>query len=236
MGHYGKLQEKTIALKLRYKGYSYSEILKKIKVSKDTLSRWCRDIVLTDYQKQRLINNKIFGQKKGSLIAAENKKRLRIMETQTIYKESAKQIGSINLREKFIAGISLYAGEGDKTDSQVGFSNSNPDLIKFMMWWFRKFCKISEDKYRGSLWLHQGLDEKKAKIFWANIIGIPLSQFNKTYIAKNKPYSKKIRKNIHKYGVFAIRFSNAIIHRRIMGWISALFHDRIPSTNIDIPL
>lgn len=231
MGYFGKLEEKISAQKLRKKGYSYSEIQTKIHVSKDTLSRWCRDIQLTQDQLIRLINKKKNGQKKGSIVAAQNKRNSRIIKTKEIHEESAKQVGMFTIRDKFISGVSLYAGEGDKTDSQVGFSNTNPDLIEFMIWWFRRFCKISENKYRGSLWLHQGLDEEKAKIFWSKLTNIPLSQFNKTYIAQSKPHSNKIRKNIHQYGVFAIRFSNAVIHRRIMGWISALFHDKIPSVH-----
>jgi len=42
MSYAGKLEEKNKAIALRKKGYSYSEILKKVDVSKDTISRWCR--------------------------------------------------------------------------------------------------------------------------------------------------------------------------------------------------
>lgn len=236
MGYFGKLEEKYFAQKLRRNGYSYSEIQKKVAVSKDTISRWCKDIKLSKKQKLRLINNKISGQKKGSVIAAVNKRRLRITRTAVIHKKAFQQIGTMNKRERLISGISLYAGEGDKTDSQVGFSNTNPRLIKFMMDWFKEFCAIPFEKYRGAIWLYEGLDETKAKLFWSQMTGIPLDQFQKTYIAKNKVNSKKVRKNIHPYGVFAIRFNSAEIHRKIMGWILALFNGKIPSTNIDIPL
>lgn len=127
-----------------------------------------------------MISKKISGQRKGSIIAAENKRKLRIKQTIDIQNESSKQIGKLSNRDKFISGIALYSGEGDKTDSQVGFSNTNPMLIKFMISWFRTYCSIPEEKYRGSLWLHQGLNEKKAKIFWSELTNIPLSQFNKT--------------------------------------------------------
>ncbi len=48
-----KLKEKKKARKLRKKGKSYSEILKKVKVSKSTLSVWLRDIKLTAEQKTK---------------------------------------------------------------------------------------------------------------------------------------------------------------------------------------
>lgn len=231
MGYIGRLKDKLLAQKFRRRGYSYSQILKYITVSKDTLSRWCRDIKLTNKQKKNLMKRKILGQKKGSIIAAENKRRIRIETISRIYKLAKTDLGGLNIRDKFIAGISLYAAEGNKTDDQGGFSNSDPKLIKFMMSWFKKFCKVTPDKFRGAIWLHEGRDESKAKKFWSDLAGIPMNQFYKTYIAKNKKDSKKIRKNIHQYGVFAIRFNHTESQRRIMGWISALFNGNIPSVH-----
>ena len=46
MGYIGKLKEKKLAIKLRRKGYSYREIQKKVKVSKGSLSLWCRGVIL----------------------------------------------------------------------------------------------------------------------------------------------------------------------------------------------
>lgn len=232
MGYYGKIEDKLIAQDLRKRGFSYKEILGRVKVSKDSISRWCRDIKLTKGQKERLMNNKKIGQKKGSIIAANNKRLQRITNTRNIYIIAKKQIGRLSKRDRFIAGLSLYAGEGNKTDGQVGFSNSDPNLIKFMMEWFREFCKaIPLEKYRGALWIHEELDDILAEQFWSDITDIPMNQFHKTYIAKNKINSKKIRKNIHKFGVFAIRSSNSKIQRKIMGWIFALFNGKIPKAH-----
>lgn len=65
------------------------------------------------------------------------------------------------------------------------------------------------------------------KLIWSDLTGIPLNQFHKTYIAKIKKNSKKIRKNIHEYGVVSIKFSGSDKHRRIMGWIYALVGGKI---------
>lgn len=227
MGYFGKLEDKLQAQELRRKGLSYKEILQTLHVSKSTISLWCRDIELTEEQKLRLLNNKEFGQRKGSQVAAYNKRIKRIKRTEKIREEAIKELGNLAHRDKFISGIALYAAEGDKTDGKGGFSNSDPKLIKFMVDWFLKFAKIPMDNLRGAIWIHEGLDERKARQFWSGLTGIPPKQFNKTYIARIKSDSKKIRKNIHQYGVFAIRFSNSAIHRRIMGWIYALFGDRI---------
>lgn len=233
MGYFGRLEDKIKVQNLRRQGLSYKEILNTIIISKDTISRWCRDIPLTEKQKLRLLSNKQFGQKKGSQVAADNKRRKRIERTKLIRKQARIEMGDLDDRDKFIAGIALYAGEGDKSDGGVGFSNADPKLIKFMIDWFLQFTGVPMSKVRGALWLHEGLSETKAKEFWSNITGIPLGQFRKTYIAKDKKDSRKIRKNIHQYGVFAIRFSDSAIHRKIIGWIYALFTDII-SQNIPL--
>lgn len=230
MGYVGKLNLKLKAQTLRRQGLSYGAIFSKVRVSKDTLSRWCRDIVLTKDQQIQLTRNKVFGQTKGSLIAAENKRKARIARTKSIFRRAKEELGSLSKRDRFIMGIALYAAEGSK--GAGGFSNSDPHIIRFMMKWFREFCKVPLSKFRGAIWLHEGLSERKAKKFWSTLTGIPEYQFHKTYIAENKKNSRKIRKNIHQFGVFAIRFTDAERQRRIMGWISALFYGRIHSSNL----
>jgi len=49
-----QLKEKIRAIELRKMGKSYGAILKKVDVSKGTLSVWLRDIKLTLEQKERL--------------------------------------------------------------------------------------------------------------------------------------------------------------------------------------
>ena len=90
-----------------------------------------------------------------------------------------------------------------------------------MMGWLRFYCAVPENKFRMSLYLHDNLDEKKAKQFWADLTKIPLAQFGKSYIVKNKP--DRLRKTKHIYGVARITASNANLHRKIMGWIAGLF-------------
>lgn len=227
MGYSGKLQEKLLAQNLRSQGYSYGQILQKIPVSKDTISKWCRDIHLSPLQKEKLLQNKKLGQKKGSLVAAENKRQERLNEIQILHNEARNFIGSLSEREMFLVGVALYAGEGTKMDKHVAFSNADPKLILFMTDWFRIFTKVSEERLRGRIWLHDGLDEEKAKNFWSVLTHISEDQFIKTYITKQAVGKTSTKKNIHEYGVFSVSFSDARIHRKIMGWISGLFDDKM---------
>ncbi len=222
MGYQGKYQEKQLAINLRSQGLSYSEIYKHITVSKDTLSRWCRDVLLDDNQIKLLQQKRINGGQKGGIVASENKKRKRIKITERITRDAIIEIGRLNDREIFLVGVALYLGEGLKGDCEVGFTNGNTKVIEFMMFWFRKVCKVAESKFRGQIWIHDNLDMVKAKHFWHKLTGIPLSQFRKTYIAKNNNNSKKIRKQIHENGIFAIKISDVKLQRRILGWCAGI--------------
>jgi hypothetical protein len=225
MGYYGKIDEKQLAQKLRRRGFSYGQILQQITVSKDTISRWCKDIPLSEPQKAALLKRKKFGQKKGSLIAAENKQRERIQKTKIIYSVCKKELGLLKSRDKFIAGVALYAAEGHKADRQGGFTNSDPRLISFMINWFLTYPKIPMSKLRGAIWIHEGLDMEKAKKYWANLTDIPANQFHKTYIVKN--HKNKTRKIVNENGIISIRFTDSEKHRKIMGWISAMLDAKI---------
>ncbi len=222
MGYVGKLAEKKKARKLRKQGKSYSEILKEVDAAKSTISRWCKDIVLTDEQIERLRNKSTVGARKGGLIAARSKRLNRIKRTKKLLRAGKAKVGGLTKRERFIAGIGLYLGDGNKGDSKVGFSNSNPNIISFMVNWFREFCEVSNSRYRGQVWIHENQNEKIAREFWSEVTDIPVSQFKKSYIVKNKKDSKKVRKNKHPYGVFSIRISSASTQRRILGWMAGV--------------
>lgn len=194
MGYSGKLSEKVKAQELRKKGLSYQEILQYIHVSKGTVSNWCKDIELSSLQKEQLLYKKLFGQKRGSLIAAENKRKARIIRTQEIYKIALQEIGLVTERDHFMLGLSLYAAEGDKTDRKGAFTNADPRLIVFMMNWFRTVCKVPLSKLRGAIWIHEENDREKAKYYWSTLTGIPINQFHKTYVPKRKRIVRRLER------------------------------------------
>ncbi len=222
MGYSGYLKLKQKAITLRKKGLSVRNIQKELKVSKSSVSIWTRDVKLTKKQLLRLYKNKLNGRIKGSFINAKKQQEERIRKTLELHRIGMQEVGKLSKRDKFIIGIALYSGEGTKSDRNCGFANSDPSLIKFMAYWFREFCKVQESKLRGSLWIHENLDRIKAERFWSKLTKIPLKQFQKTYIVEQK--RRNIRKNIHEYGVFSIRFTDATIHRKIMGWIKGILN------------
>lgn len=214
---------KTNALKLRKSGLSLSEIQEKIRVSKSTLSLWCREVKMTKRSLKRLDKRKSEGSKKGRALGRQKNINKRIEEIKLQQRIGRETVGKLSRRDAFVIGIALYAAEGGKKGKHISFANTDPEIIKFMMEWFRTFCRIPDDKFRGAIWIHQNLDAEKAKNYWSRLTKIPLSQFHKTYMAENKTESKKIRKTKHEFGVFSIRICNLKTLRLIMGWMSGIF-------------
>ncbi len=225
MGYYGRLDLKAKAQMLRQQGKSYGEIMVNLHLSKSTVSDWCKNVPLTQDQIRKLYENKKTGALKGSIIAARLKQEKRKVETEEFFKKGKQEVGGLTKRDKFMAGIAFYASEGTKSDRGCAFANANPLIIRFMVRWFREFGKVSKDKFHGAIWLHAGLNETKAKGYWSKIANIPVS--HKTYIALDKKDSKKIRKNIHEFGVFTFYVSDVKLARVIRGWIGGILQTRM---------
>lgn len=216
----GKLNLKIKAQALRKQGLSIKDIRNKLDVSLSSVSLWVRDIKLTNKQLKNLYENKRTGSLRGSIIAAQNKIKKRELLTEQLKKESKKELGELSKRDRFIIGITIYAGEGGKTDRDISIVNSDFRLIRFMMEWFKDFCHVPMDKFRGSVYIHDNLNERKAKIFWSKLTNIPLSQFTKSYIVKNN--KNRLRNTKHLNGIFRIKITNANLHRRIIGWVDGI--------------
>jgi len=205
-----KLKEKIEAIYLRKLGKSYSEIRRQINVSRSTLSLWLRDIELTPEQKAQLR-----GRQKSRYEGAKANQRKRIEKTKKIIGESQKEAKLFLKNPLFPMGLMLYWAEGTKRDEQINFSNSDPRMIKFMMLWFRKICKVPEKKFRIKLYIHTLHCRKDIEEYWSKLTNIPRNQFHKTQI---KPTSLEYRKNRLYNGTCAIRISNKDLFRKIKGW------------------
>ena len=207
-----KLEEKLRAIKLRKRGKSYKEIREQVFVSKSTLSVWLRDIKLTPEQEQRLY---VELRRKSAYKGAKANQEKRIRRTKQIISEAKKESKLLVQNPLFLSGLMLYWAEGAKRGEQINFSNSDPRMIKFMMLWFRKICKVREEKFRVALHIHSLHCRRDIKRYWSELTNIPLNQFQKTQI---KPTSLRHRKHPLYNGTCAIRISNKDLFRKIEGW------------------
>ena len=211
-----RLNERILARELRKQGLSFSEIVKKIpNLSKGTLNGWLKDIELSQGQKDRLLAKIKIGADRGRLKGAFTNRRKRIEVTKSIIKVAKGEVRERIVDTFFTAGVMLYWAEGDKTQERVGFTNSDPLMIQFMMKWFRKICNVPESKFRIALSIMTLHDKNESEKFWSQITGIPVVSFNKIHI---KPTLLKGRRNPSYMGTCRIIISNKNLFRRIAGW------------------
>lgn len=134
--------DKQKAIELRLQGRSYSQIKSILSVSKSTLSGWLKDYPLSGERIKELRDwneKRIENYKKTCKIRKE-----KILEQ--IHIKEKKKILPLSKRDLFIAGLFLYWGEGGKRDTEVAFSNTNPSMIKFFMYWVEKCLGVNRNK------------------------------------------------------------------------------------------
>ncbi len=202
---------------LRRQGLSYGEIRARLSfsVSKGTVSRWCKEIELTPEQLDRLDQLGRECWYRNRLKGSKTTQRRRAAEIEIIKTKARVEVAELFKKKLWVAGLMLYWAEGSKTHS-VCLTNSDPQLVRFMMAWLRKFCKVPEEKFRARMHIHSGQDEKSIKNFWSEITGIPLSQFGKCYVKKE---GTGHRKNILYQGTIQVAISNRNLLHTIQGWI-----------------
>jgi len=220
-----KLKEKQKAIKLRKKGFCYSEILKEVPVAKSTLSLWLQDVGLAKKQKQRLTEKKKKAQQRG----AEARKEQRIILTKKIKHSARKEIGEISKRDLWIAGIALYWAEGAKERrkaAQVTLGNTDPYLIKIFLKWLIEICQISESEINFRICLHKNSKNRLAVVrkYWSRETDFPIENFNKVSWKEHNIKSNRTNIGDNYFGLLEIRVSSsANLNRKIAGWIEGIY-------------
>lgn len=166
---------------LRSQGWSLGEISLKMKIPKNTISGWVRDIQLTSRQRKRIKNKIIASGAIGRPLAVKllHEKMEKWKEG---IREKIKYFQSLPLRNieigKLICGI-LYLCEGAKYPSsrRLELINSDPQLIYFFITSLRKYFRIHENRFRISIVYRCDQNLQELINFWSNLTNIPKSQF-----------------------------------------------------------
>lgn len=214
MGYGGKLKEQQLARELRAKSWTLADIAEELGVSKSSVSVWVRDVEFTP-------NPRRAARKRGP-----NKlQRAKAAEIERLRADGIERVGALTEREFLLAGLGLYAGDGVKGDTQVAFANSNPRLIEFFCFWFRTFFDPEESRLRIRLYLHEDLPLEPAEAYWSTLVGVPRTQFHKTYRARA---DRTIRTNRHEYGCCHVIYCSCTKIREIKGLMEGMM--LVPST------
>ena len=196
--HDPRLKEKAMAL--RKAGKSITSIAIQFRLNKTTISYWCRNIKLPESAIVKLEAERKSKSAIALLRYSEINRERRIKRTENQKSKGARLIGKLSEKETQMIGIGLYWGEGYKeSNGEMGFTNSNPDIIRFYLRWLSQWgVTKSELIFRLSLNRIFTKHEKEIKNFWTKILNVNVSQFSKTTFIKTSLKKANV-KNREKY-------------------------------------
>jgi len=208
---------------LRQKSLSYSEIQKLTKIPKSTLSDWLSDEdwsikVKNHLTEKHLKNYKLNLIKAIEVMTAKKEERYKRYRTEASidYKKFKKD-------PLFCFGLGLYWGEGDKkSGNMVAVTNTDPNILRVIAKFYRKYLRIDESKFRIALFIYEDINANFAINFWSNLLNIPQAQFIKVQVLESR---SKRTKTKSKYGICTLYCSNTEFHIKIMEWIRLLSLD-----------
>lgn len=227
--------KKGIAVELRKKGLSYSEIENSLNVPRSTIAYWLKGTELSEEQTEKL-------RARRSQTAKANvaKRTSRILhETEEIKNSSSKEIGGITKRELWLMGIMLYWRErflsGNDSDLRKGvrFTSSDPELIKFFLKWLQEIGRIGDEELLFDVFIRKdkknSLDE--ARNFWSSLTGFSRGHFSRVYFYSSAGTRKRrardgqandIKKR-SEHGLLRIRVkASSMLARQMAGWVDGV--------------
>lgn len=221
-----KSSERNKAISYRQGGKSIKEIADKLGVSKSTVSIWCKDIILTANQIEKLHAKMVKGSYAGRLKGAKLQHEKRLKKENEAKEKAEKYVGKLSDRDLLIALTALYWGEGRKNNRAFFISNSDPEMVRFIIRAYKKVLMIEKDRIILALGLNiiHKIREKEIKEYWSKITGIPIEDFRKTIFIKTKNRKKYKNFNSH-YGTLRITVKKSIDdYYKIMGLIKGLIN------------
>jgi hypothetical protein len=220
-----RIELRELARKLRRSGKSIRNISDILDANKSSVSNWCRDIALSSVQQKKLLQTQRETAIRTLSKSSELRREIRIQSTKKEFARGAKNVGSVNKRDLFIAGLALYWGEGyKKGNEELGFTNSDPRIIRIFIRWMHDIYGTRSQDYILRVTINSLHRQRIENIesYWSNITGLPKKQFTKPALVAVK--ANKIFKNPQQYfGTLRIKVRRATsLRRRILGSISEL--------------
>ena len=216
------MSRKEKAITMRKQGYSYSDIAKSTGLAKSTLSYHLASIVFEPNEKTRLRLNL------ARINAALTKNKQKIDSLNKAKNDAAKLIKKVTDRDKLVAGVALYAGEGSKTLNLVRLVNANPRVARFFVDWL-ELLGVPRKHVYFRIHGYPDTDFVAAATFWRQALNLDILNMQKECVDKRN--NKKLsRKGVHQYGTVHLTVKSlgnkeygVALSRKIMALIDILF-------------
>lgn len=217
--------QKENCLRLRALGKSFREISKSLNIPLSTAHLWAKEVKISKAQKLKLSEKSKKALQTGRIKAQKTKKIKYASLVNKNYLLGKKNIGKqLSQHEVTCIGAALYWAEGFKKDNRLGFANSDPQMIRFIIHWLVDILKIPVEQIRLRVGINAYFKKKTNVIekYWSKFTQIPLNQFQKPFYQTS--HTKRIypdRENYH--GVLRIRANGQNhVFRQILGMVDTL--------------
>jgi len=215
-----KLEEQNISRNLRREGKSMREIELIVKCSRGSISRWVKDIELTEQQRIDLFNRNPInnGKYKFHLVEASKKNKEKHEKIRATYREEGfKQ--ALKLEPLHVSVCMLYWAEGAKSRYTTRLINSDVRMLKLFLVFLQKYFEISADRIAVYLNCYTDIhDLDEIKNHWLSELNLPKSCLRKPQVNCYSSYSKKKRKGKCEFGTCTLQVLKGMkVFEHIMG-------------------
>jgi transcriptional regulator with XRE-family HTH domain len=202
----------------REEGASINEIARRTGEAKSSISRWVRDIELTDEQRESLRIAAYFGHVMGRTMHSQLRREARML-AQEDGRMRAQQGDSF-----FTAGCMLYWAEGSKDRNHVEFTNSDPAMVAFFVRFLKTYWNLRDEHIRITCNLFADHLERQREIeqFWIDAAQLSRESLRKSTVNVYSKYSKKKRQNRLPYGTCRVTVARTRVVQAIYGGIQEL--------------
>jgi len=208
-------------IKLRKRGKSYREIAKIAGVSKNSVSRWCKNLKLSKVAQKILEKKSNYPKELFRKYNQLKAKRVQI-ENLEIEKKFSKEIQRPSKYELKLIGTVLHWAEGNKRQPyRVQFANSDPNIVRIYLRFLREILQVRDEKFLVSIRIHPNINPSRAIKFWAEVTKLPKEQFH--FVRQISIASQRKRPfNSLPHGTLDVRFHGRPKFFQIKGWIDGI--------------
>lgn len=210
--------DKDRVLQLRKQGKSYNEIRQEIRIPKSTLSEWLSKNGWSR-RVRRILTEKA---KKKSTARLRKLNTIRGAQLARVYEEARsearQEFKQFRYHPLFVAGISIYWGEGDKaSDNFVRISNIDPLMVKIFVKFLLEICNVPRERIRSWVLIYPDLEDEKCLHFWIKSTGLERANFTKCVRITGKHKTNRVN-----FGVCNIGISSKYLKQKLLVWLNLL--------------
>lgn len=214
------IQIKNKAINLRKRGESIYEIARLLNLKPTTISNWCRNIVLTEKLRNKISKQGKLKARAAMLVYTENLRKERLRNLQLNMQDGAKMLGNLLSRDILMIGMGLYWGEGYKYEnSELGFTNSNPEMISFYLKWLA-LLEVSKNNLIFRITINEIFKqhERVIKQFWMRKLKVKDSQFSATTFIQTGLIKADVSHINNYHGVLRVKVKKGrVLRNKIIG-------------------